>query len=127
MISADTVSFADGCTFELQLSSANLEDALFTIDTSVLAYGSSQVNFIGLSTLEIGNYMLLDLSSVPVATVQDWNTADISISGLGAGDSFAWSEDGTKLYLVHDVVPEPTTATLSLLALAGLAARRRRR
>lgn len=28
--------------------------------------------------------------------------------------------------IVQDSVPEPTTATLSLLALAGLAARRRR-
>ncbi|MBQ8899952.1 MAG: PEP-CTERM sorting domain-containing protein, partial [Akkermansia sp.] len=30
-------------------------------------------------------------------------------------------------YVKADIVPEPTTATLSLLALAGLAARRRRR
>ena len=35
---------------------------------------------------------------------------------------------GTQKYqLVANIVPEPTTATLSLLALVGLAARRRRK
>ncbi|MBQ8901404.1 MAG: PEP-CTERM sorting domain-containing protein [Akkermansia sp.] len=37
-----------------------------------------------------------------------------------------WSGARTLL-LKTMIVPEPTTATLSLLALAGLAARRRRR
>ncbi|MBQ7022913.1 MAG: PEP-CTERM sorting domain-containing protein [Akkermansia sp.] len=34
---------------------------------------------------------------------------------------------GGKTYMIGAAVPEPTTATLSLLALAGLAARRRRK
>ena len=52
-----------------------------------------------------------------------WNSA-------GEGNlvySFSSSCEITKAEVPGDAVPEPTTATLSLLALAGLAARRRRR
>lgn len=38
-----------------------------------------------------------------------------------------WTTDGVKNQLKSMLIPEPTTATLSLLALAGLAARRRRK
>ena len=45
----------------------------------------------------------------------------------GASGGAAVNVDGIKLgYTTAPVVPEPATATLSLLALAGLAARRRR-
>lgn len=48
-------------------------------------------------------------------------------SSLAAGE-YALALDGTQKYqLVAHIIPEPTTATLSLLALAGLAARRRRK
>lgn len=49
-----------------------------------------------------------------ISSVTDMNTL------AGNGESFA-------TYVMTKSVPEPTTATLSLLALAGLAARRRRR
>lgn len=42
----------------------------------------------------------------------------------GSNDNFY---EFTAIKLVSNIVPEPTTATLSLLALAGLAARRRRK
>ena len=49
------------------------------------------------------------------------------INSLKAGE-YALALVGTQKYqLVANIVPEPTTATLSLLALAGLAARRRRK
>lgn len=38
-----------------------------------------------------------------------------------------WTTEGVKGQLKAMLIPEPTTATLSLLALAGLAARRRRK
>lgn len=38
-----------------------------------------------------------------------------------------WTTEGVKEHLKTMLIPEPTTATLSLLALAGLAARRRRK
>lgn len=62
---------------------------------------------------------------------------DFSEITIDAGDSVEvslnWKRTGGQYYTglanmsVTAVVPEPTTATLSLLALAGLAARRRRK
>ncbi len=65
-----------------------------------------------------------------------YNTADVNPSTLfvvwTANPSTGAESNGKKvtisdIALNYTAVPEPTTATLSLLALAGLAARRRRR
>lgn len=69
-------------------------------------------------------------NSFTVVTVNGVELENIGVisdaSALKSGQSaIVWSED--KATLVAMMVPEPTTATLSLLALAGLAARRRRR
>ena len=48
-----------------------------------------------------------------------------AISEMYVHNSMITGDDAKALY--NSVIPEPTTATLSLLALAGLAARRRRR
>lgn len=79
-----------------------------------------------------------------IATQSDWNT-DTGVVGLQLGTVFGGATDriisGTvdidNLYywkkalseseIKSLIIPEPTTATLSLLALAGLAARRRRK
>lgn len=54
--------------------------------------------------------------------VGEGGTLQVTIAGTGGKDS------RTPLnYVSLKMIPEPTTATLSLLALAGLAARRRRR
>jgi len=53
-------------------------------------------------------------------TVEEGASLSVTIAGTG-------SYGRTPLNYVSLMVPEPTTATLSLLALAGLAARRRRR
>ena len=53
-------------------------------------------------------------------TVEEGASLSVTIAGKG-------SYGRTPLNYVSLMVPEPTTATLSLLALAGLAARRRRR
>ena len=64
-----------------------------------------------------------------------YNTADVNPSTLfvvwTANPSTGAESNGVKvtisdIALNYTAVPEPTTATLSLLALAGLAARRRR-
>jgi hypothetical protein len=57
----------------------------------------------------------------------EWNTEELTVKGLASGDSIAWNESGMALYLNHKIIPEPTTATLSLLTLADLALRRRRK
>ena len=127
VITADTLSFADGCTFNLSLSLDNATNALLTLNTASLTYGDSVVNFLGLDKLQDGDYLLLNLKGSDSLSQHEWNTAGIAISGLGLGDSFEWRDNGTSLYLIHTTIPEPSTATLSLLALAGLAARRRRK
>ena len=129
VLTAATLDFANGSTFDITLGEINKDNALMKLTASSLSYGSAQLNFNELNQLAEGEYMLLDLSPSTSLTAMDWNTESFSITGLSAGDSFRWSDDGTQLYLVHTIlpIPEPTTATLSLLALAGLAARRRRR
>ncbi|MBQ8900757.1 MAG: PEP-CTERM sorting domain-containing protein [Akkermansia sp.] len=66
---------------------------------------------------------------------ETYNTADVNPSTLfvvwTANPSTGAESDGARvtisdIALSYTAVPEPTTATLSLLALAGLAARRRR-
>ena len=55
-------------------------------------------------------------------------TLNVQRTGDNAQTGFAAITAGSLSYeKVNDVIPEPTTATLSLLALAGLAARRRRK
>ncbi|MBR5878047.1 MAG: hypothetical protein IKY91_00750 [Akkermansia sp.] len=127
VISANTLTFADGSTFNLSFSQDNYENALFTLNTTSLTYGDAVVNFLGMDKLQDGEYLLLDLKGSEALGNQVWSTEGISISGLGLGDSFEWRDNGTSLYLVHTIIPEPTTATFSLLALVGLAARRRRK
>ncbi len=141
-MSANEVVVADGATFRLTLSEANREApsaraadtvvggrALIALSASALTYdGTYTVQFNSMESLAEGRYVVMDFSGSEMIKAPEWSTAGVSVTGLGAGDSFGWSDDGTKLYLVHTfALPEPTTVTLSLLALAGLAARRRRR
>lgn len=70
------------------------------------------------------------LSDIEVAWGTDYRLmVGISSNGFGSWNSVA-TVDGISLkagVIDTPAIPEPTTATLSLLALAGLAARRRRR
>ena len=75
------------------------------------------------ANLIVGN-TLLTSAGIPLAGEADLKTAAamLIMNRIGGGGSFAE---------IHpfdiDVVPEPTTVTLSMLALMGLAARRRRK
>lgn len=84
----------------------------------------------------VGNAITLDLALLADITqlVVTSESAGYSDSSFSAGSSLAgyyqsidYKIDGNNVVLSVRLVPEPTTATLSLLALAGLAARRRRR
>lgn len=62
----------------------------------------------------------------------DWNNGVAFMNKMSEHDGVAGTITGaslynTALYSTTPSIPEPTTATLSLLALAGLAARRRRK
>lgn len=61
-----------------------------------------------------------------------WNNGVVFMNKMTEHDGVAGTITGaalynTALYSTTPAVPEPTTATLSLLALAGLTARRRRK
>ena len=88
-----------------------------TWSESATATGNSiTMNTAGNAQTDHGYYFTADS-----ITVQEGASLSVTIAGTG---NYA----RTPLnYVSLQMVPEPTTATLSLLALAGLAARRRRR
>lgn len=124
-LAANAITFDENVSLSLTLGALNRETALITLSTANLTFTQGRVNFAGMESLAEGKYLVLTLTNAQIGAM-DWNTDELVIAGLSEGDSFEWNESGTALYLNHTVVPEPTTATLSLLALAGLAARRRR-
>ncbi len=74
------------------------------------------------------------LDATTAKDLSDWFTltspevvAAISESAPTAGSGYYLGYNAEGTVYVGKVIPEPTTATLSLLALAGLAARRRRK
>ena len=88
------------------------------------AWGASSVsegNSIGLSGDTTQNANHGYFFTAENITIEEGATLSITISGAGGGKRTPLN------YVSLQMVPEPTTATLSLLALAGLAARRRRK
>jgi len=87
-----------------------------------------------LADVQIANIDLIELSFADVNV--DWTTDNITITGVMNGNAMtayylAPTETAVanvgSIYFATDSIPEPTSTTLSILALAALAARRRRR
>lgn len=95
----------------------------------IVINASSNHNVAYLFDLTIGNYIYAeDLVGLRTTLTRDsskvWTNGSEDIVRLGN----VYLIDGlTRSELVQRAIPEPATATLSLLALAGLAARRRRK
>ncbi|MBQ3526896.1 MAG: PEP-CTERM sorting domain-containing protein [Akkermansia sp.] len=86
----------------------------FIFDCNGKYYAASDVSFSGNYATVSGTATELELADGTLyTTLKITATEGASVKGIG--------------YLATATVPEPTTATLSLLALAGLAARRRRK
>lgn len=71
-------------------------------------------------------------SDIKINASDEWIRVGSAAEVVNDGNKYYWvtqSQEGVKLSYVATAapIPEPTTATLSLLALAGLAARRRRK
>ena len=98
-------------------------------------FNNNQTANISASTaLDNDNNVLLTLTLDGTADVTPYTTTINMGKGFTLDKIVVWGDgaNGTANWKVTDLnltysVPEPTTATLSLLALAGLAARRRRK
>lgn len=71
-------------------------------------------------------------NDIVINASDEWIRVGSAAEVVNDGNKYYWvtqSQEGVKLSYVATAapIPEPTTATLSLLALAGLAARRRRK
>ncbi len=109
--------------------------------------GGATVNFAGNITLTESDFSYTLFTSSNMAQIDGtWNAEAVTVtdangeallyavdeSDIGKAGYYWIETTGTKggaysVSLVAKTIPEPATATLSLLALAGLAARRRRR
>ena len=84
-----------------------------TLDFANIAPGEGTIELYTASS--VGVYDLsLDYSGLEVINASEFVTYEIKQLNSGVA-------------ITYNVIPEPATATLSLLALAGLAARRRRK
>lgn len=126
--SVSNVILASGVTYDLVFvnSDTNFATAGIVVGQSALVKDET--------TGDVTGY-LGSLTNAP----QVWTTAKDKVTSLNPSHLTLLSKDNNttaiqaanvyspSVTIVTKVVPEPTTATLSLLALAGLAARRRRK
>ena len=109
------------------ITAADITNVTFVIESDKVA--SALYNYEEFAFVLFENASAEDFSLVEAALAQD----EITFTINGA----TWSDFNDELEVRHEggnivimgnvVIPEPTTATLSLLALAALAARRRRK
>lgn len=87
----------------------------------VLFSGVDSINYIGVGEPDRHAITLSDENGVYYTMAKDY----FDSSYINESTYLVWDASAGVVYL--DVIPEPATATLSLLALAALAARRRRK
>ena len=113
----------------ITLGSETLLDSALNYNATASVSGSTQVNAAGntILTLSVSSTTATSSGTATVDLGKDFILDKIMICGDGANNATGiWTVSAMSV-TGSTVVPEPTTATLSLLALAGLAARRRRR
>lgn len=101
---------------ELTLSNLNLE-GLTKNDTLTFTISGGSDHTVALASISAGSW-----SGVSTFDTTDWVNKNGSYADVGTN-----AAPLVSLNVTTAIIPEPTTATLSLLALAGLAARRRRK
>ncbi len=122
----------EGSTLELSTANASVSgtDGNYTISSTALAGLNVEGDFtMDLSALapELSNFNSIEVQLTD-SNAQLGSASDVSLVMNGTTYKSVVSEDGSSVAFTRsDAIPEPTTATLSLLALAALAARRRRR
>lgn len=106
-----------GALFEIVFSEASLQEVLNSGNRHLLL---PLITREGVVNSEF--FAALEGVSVMLSAEEGSSLSTESVFGTSVA---AWSSDGNTAMVM--IVPEPTTATLSLLALVGLAARRRRK
>ena len=114
----DSMALTLGSEFNLA------EGAIVTLDEETLAAIASLVN-IGDKVILINQYQDHELTTN--LEDGDWSRTHFDLSSITNADYKLFVQDGQIGLVKSSNVPEPTTGTLSLLALMALAARRRRK
>lgn len=109
------------------ITAADITNVTFVIESDKVA--SALYNYEEFSFVLFENASAEDFSLVKAALAQDEITFTINgATWSNFNDELEVRHEGGNIVIMGNVViPEPTTATLSLLALAALAARRRRK
>lgn len=124
-----TVTLNNALTMGSTLTLNDVTLSMFGLLGGHIAEGTEIILFRGVDSLTLGT----GTASAAVITTESNVDASTYFTNLGQRDFLltytggAAGSDGIVALVAQRAVPEPTTATLSLLALMGLAARRRRR
>ncbi len=133
------LTMASGSTYETAMANTSLMGGSLTLESGLtlsttLDLGQSAIDGAGRTTqlvlfsdVNSVNFVLDNLTAVADSGIY-YTKAENYISGSYIDeDTWLVYDSGAGVVYLDGIVPEPTTATLSLLALAALAARRRRR
>lgn len=113
-------------------STLTLEEGLTLAPADIAAadrlHGNPYYLFTGVDALTLGGTSYEE-TAAPITAAQgiDAHTYFTNVTEGQYRLVYTGAADGGKVFMVGAMIPEPATATLSLLALAALAARRRRR
>ncbi|MBQ8517960.1 MAG: PEP-CTERM sorting domain-containing protein [Akkermansia sp.] len=109
-------------TYTSDAQSASVTSGKFGVLTYTFS-GDNAFSFVVGDTLKVSINAVNNVAHTQYGTFQ----GQTGVSNLSYGTVSGWQTSVKLSGTVAASVPEPATATLSLLALAGLAARRRRK
>ena len=128
---ANDVTITFDLSAEPEMATFNLKStpgALLTLDADTLTLGDHiTIDLINAAGVNAGEYQLLDFGSAYTEEQMKEIEQKFTFTVDGAVADFSFVEGKVFANVTAPVIPEPSTATLSLLALCGLAARRRRK
>ena len=125
-LTANSLSMADNSTMKFVLTRDALSSAMLTLDVmdglTMDTFSNITIELANPLTVGEGTYHLLSLTNPGDFTPEtDWDESTVTLTSSANAQLF-W--EGCNLFVT--VIPEPATATLSLLALTMLAGRRRK-
>ena len=116
---ASSPAAGEPATADAVITLTNIEKVTITGEHLTIALG-------GFRDEDLAPYSMMGITLADNAEFGEGLDVLVTYNGNTVGTYYAGENYGTAYFNVGDLVPEPSTATLSLLALAALAARRRR-